>query len=193
MNLNNLIITPEFLKLVSEIDEFKGSWRTLKTLNPERLESLKRIATIESVGSSTRIEGVKLSDREIEKLLEGLSSKSFSSRDEQEVAGYAEAMDTVYQSFNSIIFSENYIKQLHNIILRHSDKDEWHRGEYKKFSNSVEAFDNSGKSLGIIFKTSTPFETPAKMQEMVVWTREALEDKSFHPLIVVLNTIRTIV
>ena len=100
--IRNIAITPEVLKLVAEIDEFKGRWKVMDSLAPEKLTSLRRIATIESVGSSTRIEGAKLSDREVEKLLSRAKEKSFASPDEQEVADYAEAMDLVFESFESI-------------------------------------------------------------------------------------------
>ena len=185
MKTASLIITPELLRLISEIENFNGSWRTITTLAPERLNALKYVATIESIGSSTRIEGAKLSNDEVEELLGKLDRKSFKSRDEQEVAGYAELMQAIYDSHQSITLSENYIKQLHSMLLRHSTKDERHRGEYKKLSNSVEAFDPEGKSLGLIFETATPFDTPIRMQELVGWTREALSDDALHPLIVI--------
>jgi Fic family protein len=185
MDLSSLVITPHLLKLVAEIDEFKGEWRALHTLTPERLQSLRHVATIESIGSSTCIEGSKLSDEEIEKLLGGVGTHSFSTRNEQEVAGYAEVMETIFQSHSEISLTENYVKQLHTMLLRHSTKDEQHRGEYKKHSNSVEAFDETGKSIGIIFETTSPFDTPGEMQSLVLWTREALEDKSYHPLMVI--------
>jgi Fic family protein len=89
-------ITQEILGLIAAIDEFKGAWRALSTLAPDRLLALRRVATIESIGSSTRIEGSKLSDRDVEKLLSNLQIKSFTTRDEQEVAGYAEVMDLVF-------------------------------------------------------------------------------------------------
>lgn len=184
MNLNNFEITPDLLNLISEIDEFKGSWKLLKTLSPERLKSLRHVATIESIGSSTRIEGSKLSDAAVEEIMSGLDSRSFSTRDEQEVAGYAQAMDLVYENYDSLQFSENYIKQLHRDLLRYSTKDERHRGEYKKHTNNVEAFDANGNSVGIIFETASPFETPRKMEKLVRWTSNALDDKSQHPLIV---------
>lgn len=185
MKTGSLKITAELLRLIAEVDEFKGGWRALTTLAPERLAILKRVATIESIGSSTRIEGSKLSDREVEDLLARLQQKTFVSRDEQEVAGYAEAMDTVFDAHLSIHFTENYIKQLHTILLRHSSKDERHRGEYKKLPNNVEAFDAEGESVGVIFQTASPFETPMRMQELVAWTREALADGAWHPLIVI--------
>jgi Fic family protein len=185
MKIGALLITPEILRLIAEIDEFKGTWRTLTTLAPERLAVLKRVATIESIGSSTRIEGAKLTDREVEELLGRLERQDFVSRDEQEVAGYAEVMDAVFDSYTAIGLTENYIKQLHAMLLRHSTKDERHRGEYKKLPNNVEAFDADGKSIGVIFATASPFDTPFKMQELVAWTREALADGAWHPLIVI--------
>src|SRR5438445_8013281 len=107
--IKNITITPEILKLIAEIDEFKGRWKVMESLAQEKLTTLRRIATIESVGSSTRIEGAKLSDREVEKLLSGVKAKPFASRDEQEVAGYADAMDLVFDGFESITITENHI------------------------------------------------------------------------------------
>ena len=185
MDLRSLQITPDLLKLIAEVDEFKGGWKSMQSLTPDRLQSLRRVATIESIGSSTRIEGAKLTDKQVEELLQGVTSQSFESRDEQEVAGYGEAMEMVHDHFEDIQFTENYIKQLHIALLRHSTKDERHRGDYKKFPNTVEAFDPDGKSLGVVFEPTSPFDTPRKMQELVVWTREALEDGSQHPLIVI--------
>jgi len=185
MKTGGLKISPEMLRLIGEIDEFKGGWRAMTTLAPDRLLKLKRVATIESIGSSTRIEGAKLTDAQVEELLSRMEQKSFVSRDEQEVAGYAEVMDAVFDSHTSIQLTENYIKQLHAMLLRHSIKDERHRGEYKKLSNNVEAFDAEGKSVGIVFETASPFDTPYKMQELFAWTREAMLDRAWHPLIVV--------
>src|ERR1700756_1353200 len=114
----SLKITPEILGFIAELDEFKGAWRALGTLAPERLSALRRVATIESVGSSTRIEGSKLSDREVEKLLSNFQVKSFETRDEQEVAGYAEAMELIFRSWADITFTENHIRQLHRDLMK---------------------------------------------------------------------------
>ena len=127
MQTDTIQITSELLALISEVDEFKGAWRALGTLAPERLKALRHVATLESIGSSTRIEGSKLTDREVERLLANLEIQRFSSRDEQEVAGYAEVMETVFHAWGDIPLTENYIKQLNRDLLRHSDKDERHR------------------------------------------------------------------
>ena len=185
MKTDTIQITPELLTLISEIDEFKGAWRALGTLAPERLNALRRIATIESIGSSTRIEGSKLTDREVGRLLARLEIKSFASRDEQEVAGYAEVMETVFQAWADIPITENHIKQLHGDLLAYSEKDERHRGEYKKLRNDVGAFDANGKMVGIVFETATPFDTPQRMTELVAWLKDARELGRLHPILIV--------
>src|SRR5579859_5549556 len=184
INTATIPITSEILSLISEIDEFKGAWRALGQLAPEQLSGLKRVATIESIGSSTRIEGAKLSDQEVEKLLGNLAIKQFGSRDEQEVAGYAEVMNLIFESYEHIPLTESHIKQLHRDLLKYSEKDNRHRGEYKKFTNHVEAFDQDGKSLGVVFETASPFDTPLQMEELVRWASEAYENKTLHPLLV---------
>lgn len=185
MNTETIQITPGMLALFSEIDEFKGAWRALGTLAPERLNALRRVATIESIGSSTRIEGSRLTDREVEQLLALLEIKSFASRDEQEVAGYAEVMETIFQVWTDIPITENHIRQLHRDLLRYSEKDECHRGEYKTISNNVGAFDETGKMIGIVFETASPFDTPRRMAELVTWLNESRELKRLHPLLIV--------
>ncbi len=125
-----ITVGQDTLQLIAEIDEFKGQWQALKTLSPKRLQQLRKVATIESVGSSTRIEGAKLSDAQVETLLSNISSASFNTRDEQEVVGYAEAMDLVFQAYDDLHLTENHIRQLHQTLLRHSTKDDRHRGSY---------------------------------------------------------------
>ena len=185
LRTDTLQITPEILNLIAQIDEFKGAWRALGTLAPDRLSALRRVATIESIGSSTRIEGSKLSNREVERLLSNLAIQSFKTRDEQEVAGYAELMNLVFSSWQDIPFSENHIKQLHQILLRHSEKDARHRGHYKTNSNSVAAFDENGKQIGIVFETATPFNTPFLMEELVTWVKDEREKAQLHPLLII--------
>lgn len=180
-----LAITPEMLRLIGELDEFKGAWRTFRALAPERLAALRRIATIESVGSSTRIEGARLTDREVEHLLAGLDTNSFRSRDEEEVVGYAEVMEAVSAGWDVMPLTENHVKQLHQILLKYSSKDVRHRGDYKKLPNHVEAFDADGNSLGVVFATTSPLETPWRMQELIAWTQEAFSDGIWHPLLVI--------
>lgn len=185
IDIDSLKITPEILSLIAELDEFKGAWKALGTLAPERLSALRHVATIESIGSSTRIEGSKLSDKEVAILLSNLEIKKFDTRDEQEVAGYAEIMELVFTSSNEITLTENHIKQLHRDLLRYSSKDERHRGDYKTNTNHVSAFDADGNEIGVVFETATPFDTPNLMRELVEWTNQSLDNRALHPLLVI--------
>jgi Fic family protein len=178
-------ITPEILGLVAGIDEFKGAWRALGTLAPDRLSALLRVATIEGIGSSTRIEGSRLSDSDVERLLSNLQIQKFSTRDEQEVAGYAKVMEMVFTSWQDIALTENHIKQLHRDLLVHSEKDAWHRGSYKTSTNSVVAFDEDGKQRGMVFETAAPFDTPRLMTELVTWFTGDRSAGRVHPLLLI--------
>ena len=185
MNIQTLKVTNAILALVSELDEFKGAWQAIGRIAPERLSSLRHVATIESIGSSTRIEGAQLSDREVEALLSKLDSQSFANRDEEEVAGYASVMETVFSHADDIPLTANTIKQLHHQLLQHSWKDTRHRGEYKTLPNNVEAFTPEGKSPGVIFDTATPINTPWLMDELIEWTNTAVAEKTLHPLFII--------
>jgi Fic family protein len=180
-----LRITPTFLSIIAEIDEFKGAWRALGSLAPERLSALRRVATIESIGSSTRIEGSRLSDQEVQRLLSNLDIQTFSTRDEEEVAGYAQVMDAVFASWRDMDVTENHIRQLHRDLLRHSSKDQRHRGAWKTAPNSIAAFDEAGRQLGVVFETATPFDTPGRMAELIDWYSAAIQNRDLHPLLLI--------
>jgi Fic family protein len=182
-------MTPRIVKLIAEIDEFKGYWKGMATLNVDFLSNLRILATIESIGSSTRIEGAKLSDSEVSALLKGIGKSSFRSRDEQEVAGYAEALQLVQESYDEIDLTENDIKYLHQVLLKFSDKDAWHLGEYKKHPNHVAAFDVDGREIGILFETASPFDTPRMMESLVGATGRNLKDADTHPLMAIADFI----
>jgi len=186
INTDTILVTQELLALLSEIDEFKGAWRALSTIAPERLNALRRVATVESIGSSTRIEGSKLTDREVERLLGSLEIRRFGTRDAQEeVAGYADVVEIVFLSWSDIPITENHIKQLHRDLVQHSETDERHRVSYKTLRNDVGAFDAAGKMIGIVFETASPFDTPHRMAELVAWLDEEREVRRLHPLLTV--------
>ncbi len=182
-------MTPRIIKLIAEIDEFKGYWKGMETLSVNFLSNLRTLATIESIGSSTRIEGARLSDQEVSALLKGMDVRSFRSRDEQEVAGYAKALQLVQESYDEIDLTENNIKYLHKVLLEFSDKDTWHLGKYKNHPNHVAAFNADGREIGILFETASPFETPQMMDALVLATRKKLKDDDTHPLIAISDFI----
>jgi Fic family protein len=178
----------ELTRLLGEIDFFRGHWRKLQEIRAEKLAQLRQVTTIESAASSTRIEGVELSDAEVARVLQGVSVESFRARDESEVRGYGDLLQTIFDDHAGIAFDENHIKHLHKILLRYSERDERHRGEYKKQENHVEARHPDGR-IEVIFRTASPFDTPRLMAEQVALTRAALSSGEVHPLIVIARFI----
>lgn len=173
--------------LINQIDELKGRWLGGAQLNPQALGRLKRLVLVTSSGASTRIEGAKLSDDDVEKLMRGLAITKFTDRDKQEVKGYYELLENVFNSWKHIPFTENTIKHFHKELLKYVSKDARHRGKYKKDENRVEMFDEHEKSLGVMFETTPAYLTPKQMQELVEWTQQALKQQDLHPLIVIAN------
>jgi Fic family protein len=174
---------------ITQIDELKGRWSAGTKLNPHLLGRLKRSVLVTSTGASTRIEGVKLSDEEIEKFLKGISIQKLIDRDEQEVKGYYELLENVFNSWQHIKFSEGAIKHFHKELLKYTEKDKFHLGEYKKQENKVHAVDGNGRILGVVFDTTPAYKTPIEMQELAEWTVEALKNKTHHPLLIIANFI----
>ncbi len=177
-------INQRILQLIGYIDNFKGKWDIAEKQENRYLKELRKIATIESIGSSTRIEGATLTDEEVQELLKEIKITKLKSRDEQEVIGYYEVLELIYDNYSDIKLSESYIKQLHQLLLKHSHKDERHRGSYKSLSNKVVATYPTGEQK-TIFATTEPALVAGEMQELVAWTNEQLEQKSIHQLIVI--------
>ena len=174
---------------IAEIDAVKNTFRLTHTLLPQTVERLTQSVIVTSTGASNRIEGNRLSDDEVESLYKSIRIKSFKTRDEQEVAGYLEMLQTVFDSYNNIPVTESSILQFHKNILAYSDKDQRHMGQYKFGPNRVEAKDQSGNIIGVIFDPTPPHLTQKEMQELVAWYGWANEEKFKHPLILIANFI----
>lgn len=174
----------ELTRLVGELDHFRGHWRKLQEIRAERLAQLRQVTTIESTGSSTRIEGAELSNADVARVLGGIRVDAFRARDEAEVRGYGELLNLIFESAPDIPLTENHLKQLHDVLLKYSERDEWHRGGYKKFDNDV-ALKDGDRIVEVLFRTATPFDTPRQMEELVRTTNEALADPALHPLVVI--------
>ncbi|MCP4551424.1 MAG: Fic family protein [Bacteroidetes bacterium] len=170
----------ELIRLISQIDRFDASWTTIEKKERQSLKQLKSIATVRSVGASTRIEGSKMSDEEVEVLLSKIDITKITDRDSQEVVGYFETLDLISNSFKGISITENSLKNLHNILLKHSQKDEWHKGDYKQHSNVVEANLPDGTKQIIFQTTEAGFPTQDAMSQLIKWYNN--DDKT-HPLV----------
>lgn len=174
---------------IAKIDELKGRWIAGVQLHPQILKKLKESVLITSTGASTRIEGAKLSDEDIEKLLKGISIQKFADRDKQEVKGYFELLSNLFNSWQDISLSESVVKHFHKELLKYVERDKVHRGEYKKTENKVHMVDAAGNSIGILFDTTPAYLTPSKMKDLIEWTQNALKEKKYHPILIIGNFI----
>jgi len=180
-------IPAEIWLKITKIDELKGQWIGGARLSPQILGRLKRSVLITSTGASTRIEGARLSDEDVEKLMRGIDIQKFSDRDKQEVKGYYELLENVFDSWKSLRLNGSTIKRFHKELLKYVKKDEIHRGEYKKRENQVKMINAAGESVGVLFDTTAAYLTPKEMQELIEWTQEAITEKKYHPFLIVGN------
>ena len=180
---------PHIVALLAEIDGIRGEFKSGLRMTPQAITSLRQSVLITSAGASTRIEGAKLTDEEVEKIMQGLAVSKFSDRDSQEVQGYLEVLQNVFDAFQTLPLRESVITSLHNQLLKYSNKDDTHRGGYKKKENTVGVLGPDGNVAKIMFETTPAFLTAKEMQELVDWTTDAFEKNRFHPLLLIANFV----
>mgnify|MGYP000066234779 CR=1 FL=1 len=168
------------IRVVSKLDRFDASWTTIEKKEQQSLKQLKSIATVRSVGASTRIEGSKMSNEEVKVLLEKIDITKIEDRDAQEVVGYFEVLDLISKNYKETQITESSLKNLHNMLLKHSDKDQWHKGNYKQHSNEVEATLPDGTKQIIFRTTNAGYETVDAMKALIDWYNS---DSETHPLV----------
>ncbi len=181
-------LSQEILTKIAKIDQFNGLWLGKSRFSPQIIARLKSWVIITSTGASTRIEGSKMSDDEISKFLRGLKINPPKNRDEQEVAGYADLLGRIFENWEDLKLSENWILEFHKILLKFSDKDKSHKGKYKSSNNTVVMFDKTGKQT-ILFKPTPSYLVKAEMQDLIEWTNKQFVDQKFHPLLIIANFI----
>ncbi len=180
---------PHIVALLAEIDGIRGEFKGGLRMTPQAITNLKRSTLITSAGASTRIEGARLTDEKVEDVMRGLAVSKFADRDSQEVQGYLETLQNVFDSFQTLPLREGVITSLHNQLLKYSHKDDTHRGGYKKTENTVGVLGPDGKVAKIMFETTPAFLTAKEMQELVEWTEDAMEKNRFHQLLIIANFI----
>lgn len=180
----DFLTTQRIIQKIGQIDQFKGEWKQLDKEDNRYLKELRKIATIQSIGSSTRIEGSTLTDAEIATLIKNLQINKLQTRDEQEVAGYYDTLETIIAHHSDVDLTVSNIHTLHHLLLKYSAKDDRHRGRYKELSNQVVASYPDGTKR-VIFNTTEPFLVEKEMLELVDWTNKYLNDKTIHPLLTI--------
>ncbi len=182
-------VNNKIYNLISQIDALNREFQITEKLSPQTIKRLTKSVLVTSTGSSNRIEGNRLSNEEVESLYAQMNIKKFKTRDEQEVAGYLEVLAMIFDNYQHVNFSEWVILQLHEMMLKHVEKDTWHRGKYKFWPNRVEARDYKGNLVKVIFNPTEPAFTAIEMKALIEWTQKALKDKNIHPLVIIANFI----
>ena len=185
---NRIKLNQDILAKIGKIDEFKGLWQGSLRLSPQILGRLKAWVIITSTGASTRIEGAKMTDEEIARFLRGLKAKAPESRDEQEVAGYADLIGRIFDNHKTLKLSENWIWQFHSILLNFSEKDQTHRGKYKGADNTVVMTNQKGETV-VLFAPTPPYLVKPEMEQILAWTNEQLDTSEVHPILAIANFI----
>lgn len=165
----------KLIKLISEIDRFDAKWTAIERREGLSLRELKSIATVRSVGASNRIEGNRMSDEEVDVLLQKIDTKNLTDRDSQEVVGYFEVLDLISESYENIGVTESHIKSLHNSLMKYSAKDEWHKGNYKLHSNAVESTFPDGKRQILFQTTEAGLATEDAIRALLNWYNSETE------------------
>lgn len=179
--MNNIVynfkldIDWKLISLISEIDRFDANWTAIERKEGQNLKELKSIATVRSVGASNRIEGNRMSDEEVDVLLQEIDISKLTDIDSQEVVGYFEVLDLISESYENISVTENHIKSLHNSLMKYSAKDEWHKGNFKMHSNAVEASFPDGTRQIIFQTTEAGFATEDAIRQLLNWYNSETE------------------
>jgi Fic family protein len=183
-----VILSQEILQKIAKIDEFKGLWKGSVRLSPQVLGRLKRSVLITSTGASTRIEGSKMSDEEVARLIQGLQSTPPKGRDAQEVAGYADLLGRIFDTWQSLRITEGQILHFHTILLNFSEKDKGHKGTYKTTDNKVVMRKEDGTEI-VIFEPTKPYLTKKEMDDVLFWLNDEMKRNEAHPLLLIANFI----
>jgi len=189
-NFDHRISNPEphIVALLAEIDGIRGEFKSGLRMTPQAITNLKRSVLITSAGASTRIEGAKLPNKEVERVMQGLTASKLAERDYQEVQGYLEVLQNVFDGYKTLPLREGVIQSLHNELLKYSKKDQPHKGKYKTKENTVGILGKDGKTIAqVIFNPTAAWATPSEMIDLVSWTYDALEERRFHPLLIIAN------
>ena len=184
----DLKTSQKIMQLLAEVEKFQGKWETIGFKETAHLRNLRLIATVQSVGSSTRIEGSTLNDSEVQTLLDNLKVQDLSNRDEQEVAGYWYALDLIIEQADFLPLSESYILQFHSILLQFCHKDESQRGKYKVAPNKIVATSSHGIQR-TIFHATAPHLVTKEMNDTIEWTNHHLSTNEINPIIVIATFI----
>lgn len=179
--LNDMKFDTKLIKLLTNIHEAKGRQELYLAQKPEELDRLVEIAKAQSTEASNAIEGIRTTNTRLKQLVEQKTTPK--NRDEQEIAGYRDALNIIHESFDYIPLTPNYILQLHKILLSHVGGNDY-GGRFKNTQNQIAGVDETGKEH-LIFMPLAPYETPMAIDSLCETFNKAIEEGKVDPLILI--------
>ena len=170
----------ETLDLIAFISQEKGKQELYLRQKPQELEKLVEVAKVQSTESSNAIEGIRTTNTRLRQICEEKTAPK--NRDEEEIAGYRDALNVIHESFDLIPITPNYIMQLHKILLSHTSLP--FGGKFKNSQNYISGTDSEGNSY-VLFTPLDPWQTPMAMQEACDSLNLCIGNALVNPLILI--------
>ena len=174
------LLTPEIVGYLTTIHEYKGEQRLIAERHADVLESLVEVAKIQSTESSNKIEGIYTSDERLKKIV--LDKTMPKTRNEREIAGYRDVLNTIHENFPHIPIRDTFILQLHRDLYKFENAS--NGGRFKTSDNIIEEEDASGNKF-VRFKPLPAWETPEAIISLCTAYNEAINRSKTDPLLII--------
>lgn len=170
----------EILGYVAQIHEYKGRQSLILRQRSAALDKLVEIAKIQSTEASNEIEGIRTTNTRLKQLCLGKTTPR--DRDEKEIIGYRDVLNTIHENYEYIPVSPRFILQLHRDLYRYSEKDIG--GKFKNTQNYISAVDSTGNTV-VLFTPVSPYETPAAIDQICTSYNRVIDTQEVDPLILI--------
>ena len=177
---SSIISNSNIINLISKIHEYKGKQSYLLDTKKDTLETLLKVAKIQSTSSSNKIEGIYTTDKRIEEIVNHkLEPKN---RNEEEIAGYRDVLSLIHENYNFIDINQNTILQLHRDLYKYAGYS--YGGKFKNSQNYIEEENEKGEKI-IRFTPLSPIETPIAIEELCENYNELVNNESCDLLVLI--------
>ena len=174
------LFTPEIVNLLTSIHEYKGKQELFIEAQPDVLKAMLEVAKIQSTGASNRIEGIYTSEARLTELVKDKADPK--NRDEQEIAGYREVLNTIHESYEYIVPRSSLILQLHRDLYSYNPTSMG--GRYKSTDNLIEKMDSLGQHR-VRFQPLPAYETSEAMDTLCSTFLKSLDEGKIDPLLLI--------
>lgn len=182
MKIYQSTVTQELLNAIAELDEFKGAWRLLGKLSPERLKQLQKTALIKTVTAHLHASGSTITEQQTAQVLRAINADSFPAEVDQMAAGYLFVLQEIAMHYNQLSCTQLTIKQLHRWLCRYQKSVATSAGQYKKRPNQVVAAGGDNAISCLLSTTALPYQVEVAMEELLYAASLLRSQKQLHPL-----------